>query len=239
MKADLPVVYRKSAAFFAAFPCPLKAIRPLLPHPLLTPITLTPGKGALVVAVFDHQESSLGAHREVAVGFMARLRTSGPLPLLPLLADRYFDDVGAWMLAFPTTSEASAEVGRAVFGSPKFMAEVSITRTEDHVDCEVSEGGERMLQISMDRPGFGRSSTFPLRSYSALGDDILFTEMAADAVTASTRFRPSARLEIAPHAKLAGLDPAALTGARPLEVRFCEEYRTMLDRPAIRYRMSA
>lgn len=239
MKADLPVVYRKGAAFFAAFPCPLKAIRPLLPHPMLSPVTLSPGKGVLVVGVFDLQETSLGAHREVAIGFMTRLRTSGPLPLLPLIADRYFDDVGTWMLAFPTTSEASVEVGRTAFGSPKLLADVTITRTEDHVDCEVSEGGQRLLQIGLDRPGFGRPSTFPLRSYSALGDDILFTEMAADATVASSRFRPSARLEIASHPRLEGFDPGALSGARALEVRFCDEYRTMLERPAIRYRMSA
>lgn len=238
MKADLPVVYRKSAAFFAAFPYPLRAIRPLLPHSMLAPVTLTPGKGALVVAVFDHQETSLGAHREVGLGFMVRLRTSGPLPLLPLIADRFFEDVGVWMQAFPTTSEASVEIARTMFGAPKQLADVTVARTEDHVDCEVTAGGESVLRIELDRPGLGRNATFPLRSYSALGDDLLFTEMAADAVTASSRFRPSARLTLGRHPMVSDLDPAALTGARPLEVRFCDEYRTILDRPAIRYRMS-
>lgn len=239
MKADLPVVYRKSAAFFAAFPYPLKAIRPLLPHAILAPVTLLPGKGALVVAVFDHQEGTLGAHREVGVGFMVRLRTSGPLPLLPLIADRYFDDVGVWMHAFPTTSEGAATIARAEFGAPKQLADVAIARTEDHVDCEVTAGGESVLQIALDRPGFGRNATFPLRSYSALGDDLVFTEMAADAVTATSRFRPSARVTLGNHPMVRDLDPSALAGARPLEVRFCDDYRTMLDRPSIRYRMSA
>ncbi len=239
MKADLPVVYRKCSAYFAAFPCSLKAIRPLFPHPMLTPITLAPGKGVLVATVFDHRETSIGAYREVGIGFMARLRTSGPLPLLPLLADRWFEDVGTWMQFLSVTTPVANDLARATLGLPSNVADIQLDRTDDHVTCEVTDGGRRLLQIHMDRPGVSRPTALPLRLYSALGDDILFTEMAVDAFGATTRLRPSARLELTDHPLLRDVVDASAGGAKPLEVRWFDDYRTILDRPSIRYRMSA
>lgn len=239
MKADLPVVYRKCSAFFAAFPYPLAAIRPLLPTAMLVPVTLVPRKGALVVAVFDYQDTSIGPYREVGIGFQCRLRSSGPLPLIPLLAERYIADVGAWVQILPVTTPIANDLGRAHWGLPKFVADIRIDRTDDHVSCEVTENGERLLHVEIERPGMSRPTSLPLRLYSALDEELLFTELAIDAVGHTSRLRPRARLELTSHPRVRDLDPSALTGAKPIEVRWFDEYRTMLDRPSIRYRMSA
>ncbi len=239
MKADLPVVYRKCSAFFAAFPYPLKALRPLLPHPMLVPVTLAPGKGVLVTALFDYQETSIGPYREVGIGFLCRLRTSGPLPLLPALADRYFEDVGTWVHTLPVTTPVADELGRAQWGFPKFVADIRVDRTDDRVACEVTENGQRVLEIAIDRPGRSKPTSLPLRFYSALQDELLFTEITADVTGATTRLRPSARVDVVEHPRTRDLDAASLAGAKPLEVRWFDDYRTMLDRPKIRYRMSA
>ena len=239
MKADLPVVYRKGSAFFAAFPYPLSAIRPLLPNTMLVPATLVPGKGVLVVAVFDYQDTSIGPYREVGIGFQCRLRSSGPLPLLPLLAERFFSDVGAWVHLLPVTTSAADELGRASWGFPKFVADIRIDRTDDHVACEVTEGGERLLHAEIERPGPSRPTSLPLKLYSAIDEELLFTELAIDARGHTSRLRPRARVELSSHSRLRDIDASALTTAKPLEVRWFDDYRTMLDRPAIRYRMSA
>lgn len=239
MKADLPIVYRKSSAVFAAFPCPLRVLRPLLPHPVLAPVSLGLGKGVLVVGVFDHEETSIGAHREVGIGFQCRLRSSGPMPLLPLLADRLFEDVGTWLQLVPTSTAAAADAGAQGWGLPKLVADVRVERTDDRIDCEVVENGERILHFSAERPGRSGPSALPVRFYSALGDEVLFTEMHVDAACAASRIGARARLELADHPRVRDLDPEALAKAKPLEVRWFDEYRTMLDRPAIRYRMSA
>lgn len=239
MKVDLPIVYRKATAVFAAFPCPLRALRPLLPHPLLVPASLGFGRGVCVVAVFDYEDTSIGPYREVGLGFQVRLRSAGPMPLLPLVADRLFEDVGAWVQLLPVTTSIADKAGRAGWGLPKFVADIRIERTDDHLECEVVEAGERVLHFSAERPGPSRPSAFPFRFYSALGDEILFTELHVDAVGASARLGARARLELPSHARTRDLDRDALSKARPLEVRWFDEHRTLLDRPSIRYRMSA
>lgn len=239
MKIDPPIVHRRGTAVFAAFPCPLRVLRPLLPHPILAPVSLGLGRGACVAAVLDHEDTSIGPYREVVIGVPCRLRSAGPMPLLPLLAERFFDDVGTWLHLRAVSTPAADEVGRALFGLPELVADIRVDRTDDHLDCEVVENGERVLHLSATRPGRARPTAQPVRFYSALGDELLFTEMHVDAALASTRLGARARLELADHPRTRRLDRDALASARPLEVRWFDEYRTMVDRPSIRYRMSA
>ena len=239
MKADLPIVYRKCSAFFAAFPYPMSAIRPLLPHPMIAPVALGLGKGALVVAVFDYEETSIGPYREVGIGFQCRLRRSGPLPLVPLLAERFFEDVGPWVQFLPVTTPIADELGRANWGFPKFVADIRIERSDDRVTCEVAEKGETMLRVEIERPGRSRATALPLRLYSALDEELLFTELHIDAVGAIKRLGCRAQLDLFDHPRVRDFDREALSRAKPIEVRWFDEYRTMLDRPSIRYRMSA
>lgn len=239
MKADLPIVFRKGSAVMAAFPCPLSVIRRLLPHPVLAPVSLGFGKGACVVSALDHEDTSIGPYREVRLGFQCRLRRAGPMPLIPLLAERFFEDVGTWVHLLAVTTEAAADAARASWGLPAIVADVRVERTDDRVDCEVVENGERVLHFAADRPGRPRTAALPVRLYSALGDELLFTEMLADASLASSRIGARARLELADHPRLRDVDREALSKAGPLEVRWLDEHRALLDRPSIRYRMSA
>jgi hypothetical protein len=61
MNVDLPILYRASRAWFAVFPAPLRGLSPLLPDPELRPIQVVPGTGAVVLAVFDSTDTSIGA----------------------------------------------------------------------------------------------------------------------------------------------------------------------------------
>lgn len=239
MKADLPIVYRKASAFFAAFPYPVSAIRSLLPNPMLVPATLGLGKGVLVAAVFDYEDTTIGPYREVGIGFQCRMRSSGPLPLLPLLAEKFFADVGPWVHFLPVTTQAACDAGREHWGFPKIVADIRIDRAEDRVECEVLEGDRSLLRVEIERPGPSKVQSLPLRLYSALGEDLCFTELHVDAVGSTARAGVKARLTLSDHPRLQDLDRDAVSRAKPIEVRWFDEYRTMLDRPAVRYRMSA
>ncbi|MBK8252892.1 MAG: acetoacetate decarboxylase family protein [Polyangiaceae bacterium] len=239
MKADLPIIYRRSFAVFAAFPCPMRALRELLPQPLLAPIKLGFGKGVLVVAAFDYEDTSIGPYREVGIGFQCRLRRSGPLPIVPLFAERFFDDVGTWVHFLPVTTQQAHDAGREHWGFPKIVGDIRIDRSADSITCEVSQNGEKLLHFSADRPGRSKAMGVPMRFYSQKEDEVLFTELHIDAVGATTRIGARARLDIADSVYTRDLDREALAKSKPLEVRWFDEYRTMLDRPSIRYRASA
>ena len=89
---SLPIVYHRARAFFAAFSCPLAQLTALMPEHRLKPISLWPGKGSLVVAVFDSQETSIGPYLEVGIGIPCRYRHTTAVPLLPLLGERWLEE---------------------------------------------------------------------------------------------------------------------------------------------------
>ena len=138
-----------------------------------------------------------------------------------------------------TTTDIADEMGRKNWGFPKFVADIQIDRTEDSVKCEVLEKGERILGVEIHKPAPSKPFGMPLRLYSTLGEEMLFTQLHVDVVGSIRRRSLAAHLEIAPHARTRDLDPKALEGVKPIEVRWFDEYRTLLDRPSIRYRLSA
>ena len=133
-----PIVYHRARAFFATFSCPLAPLAPLLPEHRLKPISLWPGKGLLVVAVFDYQETTIGPYLEVGIGIPCRYRRTTAVPLFPILGERWLEDVGYWILSLPVTTDAAVQAGRAVWGYPKYLADIDIQASEDRFTCVVS-----------------------------------------------------------------------------------------------------
>ena len=233
----LPIVYRKARAWFAVFPFPLRGVVGMLPDPRLRPALVIPGTAALVVAVFDFEDTSIGPYGEVGVGIPCRYRRSTAVPLVPLLAEKWLDDVGPWVHLMPVTTEAAKDAGIQHWGYPKFVAEIDIDVTESRMWATVSEKGAPILHVEVERPGPSRPMAFPVRPYSRLDDELLLTEFQVDAVGSIGRVGAKASLRLESHPRAAALDGFGLERARPIEVRWCDEYRTALDQPRARYRI--
>jgi hypothetical protein len=235
----LPIHYRKARAWFAVFPCLERAAAALLPDPELRPARVLPGIAALVVATFDFEDTSIGPYREVGIGIPCRYRRSTAVPLVPLLGERWIDDVGPWVHLMPVTTEAANEAGHRYWGYPKFVAEIDIDASDAQMRCTVSEKGAPILHVEVERPGPSRPIQFPVRPYSRLGNELLLTEFHVDAVGAIRRLGAKARVRFEPHLRSGALRDLGVIGDRPIEVRWCDEYRTVLDRARARYRIGS
>jgi len=239
MNVDLPIVYRKTRAWIAAFPCSAKAAARLLPDPELQPIQIWPGKSALGVAVYDYIDTSVGAYGEVGLAIPCRYRRSAAVPLLPLLAESWLPDVGHWVELLPVTTEIANYAGRTFWGYPKFVASIRVDATYDSMRCTVSEDERKILEIEVHRPGPSRPLTFPLRTYTKKDDELLLTELAIDAFGSRKRLGARARLTLHDHPRVKHLESLEVRGDRPIEVRWLDELRTSLDRARARYRIGA
>lgn len=236
---SLPIVCHRARAYFAAFPCPIKALSALVPDPRIKPISLWPGKGTLTIAIFDYQETSIGPYIEVAIGIPCRFRKTTAVPLLPLLGERWLEDVGHWVLSVPVTTEIAERAGRAVWGYPKYVGDIEIQASDTRVTCVVSEGGNAAIRAQIDRPGPSKLLQLPLRTYSIQGGDLLLTEAAIDGVGVSKNFGLSASLALDPHPRNEALRDLPPELVAPVEVRWFDEYRIKFDRARVRYRLGA
>lgn len=237
MATELPIVYRRARAWVLAVSAPSRELRGLLPDRRLRPVEVRPGRGVLAAALFDYQDTSIGPYREAALSIPCRWERSTRVPLLPLLAERYLDDVGHWVALLPVTTRVADEAGRTIWGYPKFVGEIDIEERGDRVRCNVSDAGERVFGFEVERPGPSRPMRFPLRTYSLLDDEIHFTEIEVDALGSRRMLGARGSLSLSAHRRLAGLPPAERLGRRPLEARWFDEYRLELDRASTRYRL--
>jgi hypothetical protein len=237
MNVELPIIYRKTRAWMTAFPCSTEAAKALLPDPALRPIEIWPGTSALGVAVYDYVDTSVGPYGEVGLAIPCRYRRSTAVPLLPLLAERWLDDVGHWVELLPVTTEIANYGGRTFWGYPKFVAEITIDATDQKMRCLVAEHGDKILEVEVQRPGPSRPLRFPLRTYSRLEDELLLTELEIDAVGFWKRLGARAKLTLHDHPRVRHLQKLDIRCDRAIEVRWLDELRTSLDRARARYRI--
>lgn len=236
MSTELPIVYREARAWVAAFAAPTRALARLLPDPRLNVIEVWPGSTPLVAAAFEYVDTSIGPYLEASLSIPCRWGRHPRIPLLPLMAERWLDDVGHWVQLLPVTTGAADEAGRSLWGYPKFVGEIRIDAGPSHMRCRVSEGGELVFGFEVERPGPSLPMRFPIRTYSQLGDEILFTEIDVEAVGVRRQRGARGSLQLSQHPRLAGLPEAARIRRTPLEVRWFDEYRLNLDRASTRYR---
>ena len=237
---SLPILHRKARAWFASFAVAAAPVEKLLPDPSLRLVRYLPGQTALVVAIFEHMDTSIGPYGEVGIGFPVRHNKSTMIPLLPLLAERWLEDLGPWVHLLPVDTEAAREVGTRHWGFPHFLAKIEIDTSPGRIKCTVSQEGKPILAIDIERPSAANERHhFPFRLWSKLGDELLYTALDVDAVGATKKLGAKARLSLEDHPRVAALRALDVARAKCIEVRWFDEYRTALDRAKSRFRIDA
>lgn len=237
---ELPILVRKARAWFASFAVPAAPALALVPEPSLRLVRYLPGRTALVVAVFEHLDTSIGPYHEVAIGFPVRHKKSTAVPLLPLLAERWLEDLGPWMYAVAVDAEVAEDAMMRHWGAPTFLAKIDIDTSPGRMRCTVSEAGRPILAVDVTRPSpTAERLHFPLRLWSKLDDELLYTSLDVDAVGCTRKLGAKAELTLEDHGRLAALAAMGVAKAKCIDVRWFDEYRTALDRPRARFRVGA
>ena len=237
---ELPILVRKARAWFASFAVPAAPALALLPDPSLRLVRYLPGQTALVVTVFEHLDTSIGPYHEVAIGFPVRHNKSTAVPLLPLLAGRWLEDLGPWMYVVAVDTEAAGGAMKRHWGAPTFLAKIDIDTSPGRMRCRVTEAGRPILAVDITRPSpTSERFHFPLRLWSKLDDELLYTSLDVDAVGCTRRLGAKGELTFEDHGRVAALAALDVAKAKCIDVRWFDEYRTALDRPRARFRVGA
>jgi len=228
-----PIVYRRARAWFAAFTCPIAPLERMMPDPELRPVLAWPGAGVLAAAIFDYQDSSIGPYVSATLTVPCRHRHSTAVPLLPLLGERFLDDVGNYVLTLPVTTRVACESAETGWSYPAFVADIHLDIGRDQIACTVSEGGQEVMHIDVSRPGPSTARTFPLRTYSHQGRNLLLSETTVDGRAAVGRMGAHASMRLASHPRNDKLADLPRVYAHPLEVRWFDEYYFNMRPPTV------
>jgi hypothetical protein len=233
---DGPLTIGVSRAFVALFPCRLNPARALVPPPL-DAVAIRGEKGVVLVAAFEHEDSSLGAWKHVMIGIACRHKPWFTPPLGALMLERRSSDYGYYVPFAATSSEAASQALSETWGEPSFVADINVALKKSKVRFSVEEKGVEVLRFDMKRPGEDLPLHFPLRVYCRQGQDVLRSEMSVDAIGREKSFLASASVVLQRHERVESLRMLEIDADSPLEVRWYDSFRGRMDAPTARYRV--
>jgi hypothetical protein len=172
----LPIVDRDAARFGVFYRVSLARARELMgddrgvePWPIL-------GAAVAVLYVWEHRDSSVGAHGEVGLGIQARRRGARPSLLRLGLDTGAQADQALWVAQLPVNTHAARDAGVDLWGFPHYVTDIS-TRFDDDV-ARVRLGRE--LELSIGRLGGPTLRGQPVVTYSGRSGRLLRTCIDVD-----------------------------------------------------------
>jgi hypothetical protein len=117
-------------------------------------VELLPRRTALAIALIDYRDNDLGDYNEVSLTFFVKPKSAPRgLPWLGAWLDLAANRVGTWIWRLPVDQAFTCEAGRTIWGFPKTVERIEMTRENGHVRCRLEMDGEHVLTLSVPRGG--------------------------------------------------------------------------------------
>jgi acetoacetate decarboxylase len=225
---SLPLRYSDNSCAASVHPAAYDAVAAALPAGPLRPVRWVDGRALLSVAAFryravttaDDPPGLLAPYGEISLGVVVTL---GRAPrLLPLVRR-----LSLFVLHLPVTTAEARDAGSALWGFPKFVADMDFAEERTARRVTLAEGGSTVLDLTVRGRGPVLTDRRPAVMYTELDGQLLRT-----VVPMAGRLRigvgaAAGRLELGDHPvadQLRGMDVAPA----PLAVFDYLEHRSLL-----------
>jgi len=176
-RVTMPVVVRDASASVATFLVSSRVARRLVPDAFEV-VELLPRRTPLAIAVIDYRDNDLGDYDEVSLTFFVRpKRAPFALPWVGAWIDLLRGKLGTYIWKLPVNQAFTCEAGRNIWGFPKTVESVEITREGGSVRCRLAMDGAHVLTLSVPHGGT-----------RALPDQDLATYTLIEGIPHCTRF---------------------------------------------------
>jgi hypothetical protein len=232
---SLPSAVSNLFAMGALFPAPTAEVSKLLPSRRLRPVELYPGTALVGFTAFEYGKvQGLSPFAEAGVAVPVRHEPRVEVPLLPVIAPRFFGDAGYYFHRLAVDSPAAAELGDKLYGQRRLLADIRFREQPFWRRCDVEVEGKLVFSLEL-RKLRTRAMQLGTRLYSLRDGHIAGTPMPARGEVGLSRGgRSKGRLDLGNHyiadelrALDLGRDPVATLYAPDLESLLAAPDRTL------------
>jgi len=124
----IPVEVRDATATVAYYMVPAGAAQALIAASGLRVATMLPGRTLCTIGTMEYKDNDLGRYHEVAITFFVLEPGARTLPVVGGVLGMLRGGLAAYIHQLPVDAEFSMEAGRGIWGFPKFMAWIDISR---------------------------------------------------------------------------------------------------------------
>ena len=179
--SPLPFRYFDTLSFAAVYTAATAKVRRLFPHPDLIPIELRPGRCLAVFNVSQHGKTDHEPYNVFNIAFLVSYRRR-PVPLVTAAAILRSGVVPSYTWQLPETSEFAVAAGVELYGFPKFMADIQISKDAERVVGSVSVAGVELLRLGGPVLPNQGARQFRYVMYSVQGDSLISANWLCNAL---------------------------------------------------------
>lgn len=196
---ELPQRYYDSSFMMAHFPACSSKVRRLIPSPRLQPVLVAPGIAVVSVAAFEYRRmATLRPYNEFAIMFPVLPKPIANIPALPLLYPEQYPELGFWIRHLPVTTQEACDVGAALWGFPKFVADIRFEDVGWMRRCRLTVDGQHVMTLDV-RTSETRTRARDFYAFPQKSGAFLRTRVQTRGLYDETRFSGGASYTLGEH----------------------------------------
>jgi len=173
-----PTFYGDASCAIAIFHCDYEAAKAILPHPSMQPVKMTRGRSLVIFSCYEYRNvMNVAPYNEIAMTIPVVVDGAMNIPVLTMLAGDKLNNFGYHVFHMPVTSLENRIRGRKIWGLPKDLETIEITKEGDTSNIKASAPGKPPY-IELNIPTTGSTQEFDVSSnlYSVLDGQRLKSE---------------------------------------------------------------
>lgn len=163
----VPVYYYDNTSMTAIYTASTARVRPYLPDPRMHPLELGPGRCLVAFTAFEYRKTDIDPYNEFSIAVLINFDRPA-IPGLSVLRQLLSKAFHAYVWHLPVTTEIARYGGVELYGYPKFIADITFTCADGHIECTLADNNRRILTLRgkqlPTRPGkVVRFKTYPVK----------------------------------------------------------------------------
>ncbi len=217
------MVYSDQSRIVTNYTVSLSKAKTMLPSKRLEPIEVKPGLGMLSIIAFEYRAiEGLKPYNEFGTFIPVNYRKE----------DGSLGDAGSYCLHLRVTTERARYGGVAIYGFPKFVADIEFVYGKDATTCVVWHDGKTIAELSVKNVEPKRVTRRSI-SYTYKDGSVLKTSVDAEGLVGTSQVKDGAKFKLGTHRiadELRGLN----LGPEAVEYQYIPQMYSLLHKPSER-----
>jgi hypothetical protein len=177
-----PTFYADTSCAIAIFHCDYQAARAMMPVPGMEPVKMLRGRSLVIFSCYEYRNvMNVAPYNEIAMTIPVITDGGTNIPVLSMLRGDKQKEFGYYVFGMPVTSLENRIRGRKIWGLPKDVERIDITKNGQYSDIKASLDGETpYLELSI--PMTGSPQAFDVKSN-------LYSVLENERLTSATQFK--------------------------------------------------
>ena len=172
---QFPTFYADASCAIAIFHCDYQAARAMMPAPGMQPVKMLRGRSLVIFSCYEYRNvMNVAPYNEVAMAIPVMTDGGMNIPVLSMLLGDKLKKFGYYVFGMPVTSLENRIRGRKIWGLPKEVEHIEITKNGQYSNIKTALDGEDPY-LELNIPMTGSPQAFDVKSnlYSVLGNERL------------------------------------------------------------------